>query len=821
MCTSPWPAVISRLHVNHSFASLEVVLKDPKDPSGPRVVATKKIPYYFDVTARSLPRNKKRTNAEAEHDNIGPSRKRRRTKSLSPATTFTTQLEVVPQQEGIEPQMPQGRMVGELWSIMDHPQRQQQGLNDAQNLLPADAVPRLPSTPLPHIRSSGSAGGAEIWLFGADLPENLMPFARDASVPETVRHILVADASPASGPCAQSLFTGVAGGNARDEPTCDVQIRAHALDRAWEDIPGQQGFNSLSFAPIRRLSVEPHRLSVEPHRLSVEPHSLSVEPLRIPTDTEIVCTRAIVPEREARVHGLQAKIRDLRTRFETDNQEKPDALQLITDHMHSQIFGIQNEMKDYWNAFLTKPLEAEAEVNQEEIATLLSVMNHLSDRIVAIQKEIADRRNAFSAERREAEAAVAAKIMIYIMEHENYNSASFLAPIQRLPVEILAEIFLLSRDCHLRPPLHLMHVCRRWRATMLNTPRIWVNLRLRTWTKMDEVRVALERTGASPLDVEIDTGMDVFKMVDTDKLKRYAGLELATTEAKRWRNLTITSFPTQLDINTHYKPEKPVFSGPMNALQSFKLKSICEDSVIFDQLLNVMGSSSHEKLTDMELSSPNAIYRLAQPQFASIFRRLVTFKVDVREMQEEVDILPQFEQLVTLEAYRLRLPNYPVETDLPLVRTLKYMKIKLVSVQWMSGRTFPNMMECTLISPHNPQTLAPGVGVDLPECTDFTYDDFFIDVLSNFCIPKLDTLVIRNNVLNNPRGSSQLADFWSRVAGVVASLMPRVLHLDTQRHDRHLVDAPSMLPELEGLTAPLRRPPSSGSAATSVGRTCG
>ena len=472
-------------------------------------------------------------------------------------------------------------------------------------------------------------------------------------------------------------------------------------------------------------------------------------------------------------------------------------------------------MKDYWNAFLTKPLEVEeeaTEVIQEEIATLLPVVDHLYDRIVAIQKEMADRRNAFSTERREAEAAVAAKVMnfemhINIMKHENYNAASFLAPIRRLPVEILTEIFLLSRDCHLRSPLNLMHVCRRWRATVLTTPRIWANLRLRTWTKTIEVGFALKRTGASPLDVEIDTGMDVFKMVDTNKLRRYAGLELATTEAKRWRNLTITSFPTQLDINTHYKPEKPVFSGRMNALQSFKVKGICENSIIFDQLLNVVGSSSHEKLTDMELSSPNAIYRLAQPQFASIFRRLVTFKVDVREMQAEVDILTQFEQLVTLEAYRLRLPNYPVETDLPLVRTLRYMKIKLVSVQWMSGRTFPDMVECTLILPHNARTLAlSGGGVDLPECTHFTYDDLVIDVLPNFCIPKLDTLTVRNNVWNKPRGSSQLAAVWSGAAGVVASLKPRVLHLDTLCHDQHLIHALSMLPELEGLYLGVVRP---------------
>ena len=572
----------------------------------------------------------------------------------------------------------------------------------------------------------------------------------------------------------------------REEQSCDAP-----------NIPEHEGFatNSNSFAPI---------------------HRLSVEPLRIPTDTERNHTRAIVAEREAQINTLEAKIRDLRATFEKEDQERADALQPIMGHMHSQILAIQKERNDRWTAFLAEPLEAEVEaarVIQENIDALLPVMDQLQDRILAIQKEMADRQSAFSAERREAEAAVTAKVMkfkvhVNTLKYEKYNAVSFLAPIRRLPVEILAEIFLLSVDCRLHSPLDLMHVCRRWRAIVLTTPRIWSSLRLCTWTKTANVGFALKRTGASPLDVEIDTGMDMFKAVGANKRRRYAGLELATRAANRWRNLIITSFPTRLEINTHSTPEKPAFtfSGPMNALQSFKVKGICENSVIFDQLLNVVGSSSHEKLTDVELSSPNAIYHLAQPQFVSIFRRLLTFKVDVRKMLSKVDILTQFEQLVTLEAYGLRLPNYPIETDLPLVRTLKFMKIKGASVQWMAGRTFPNLVKCTVIWPHFPETLAPGGGVDLPVCTHFTYDDRVLNVLPNFRIPKLDTLIVRNDAWSKPKGSAQLAAVWSGAVGQVASLKPRVLHLDTQCHDQHLINALEMLPELEELYLGVFRP---------------
>jgi len=45
-------------------------------------------------------------------------------------------------------------------------------------------------------------------------------------------------------------------------------------------------------------------------------------------------------------------------------------------------------------------------------------------------------------------------------------------------------------------------------------------------------------------------------------------------------------------------------------------------------------------------------------------------------------------------------------------------------------------------------------------CTQFIYDDHIIDVLPNFRIPKLD-FIIRNQVWNKVRGSTQLAAVWS------------------------------------------------------------
>lgn len=510
----------------------------------------------------------------------------------------------------------------------------------------------------------------------------------------------------------------------------------------------QKPASTCSFTSIRRHSFDLHHL---------------------PMDTEKNQTRAKVAEREAQINTLEMKIRDLRTTFEAESQEKSAALQPIMDHLHSQRLSIQKEIVDHWNAF--------------------------------------------SAERHEARAAVTAKVtdlelQIHILKQENSNTVGFLAPIWRLPAEILAEIFVLSIHIHAQSPLDLMHVCWFWRSVVLGMPRIWSTIRLSPWTKPSKTAFILEQTRAIPLDVEINTCTGELMVDDGDGVTPYASLEMAAKEARRWRTLTITGFPHKTDIDAYSSRAKPpfIFNGPMDALQSFKIKTVCEDTSVFDHLLDVVGNSSHESLTDMELSSPNAIHHLAQPHFATIFHRLVTFKADVRKMRTEVDILTHFEQLETLEAHSLRLPTYTVETDLPLIRTLRRMKITAVSVQWMAGRTFPNMEECAIIVPRYPETLTHGGGIDLPICTQFTYDYHTIDVLPNFRIPKLDTLTIRNDTRSKLIGSTQLAAVWSGVVGQVPPLKPRVLHLHAHCHAQYLINALEMFPELEELYLGVVRP---------------
>jgi hypothetical protein len=274
-------------------------------------------------------------------------------------------------------------------------------------------------------------------------------------------------------------------------------------------------------------------------------------------------------------------------------------------------------------------------------------------------------------------------------------------PIHRLPVELLVETFLLSIECHGHPPLELFGICRYWRTIILGMPKIWADIRLSTWTQPAGVLRRLKLTGTSLLNVEIDTAAD---RNEVKRVRRFWGLSKAAREANRWRNLTITSFPPKGEIDVCSLPQYPAFEfvGPMDALESLKIKNPCESSIVFDHLLDVLGSSSHSKLTYMELMSLNAVNRLSQPQFVSIFRPLITFKVDVRDMSSEADILPHFERLEILEACGLCLPHYPADQDLPVVRTLKHIKLKGLATT--NRRLTPGDISSNLYQPYLPRT---------------------------------------------------------------------------------------------------------------------
>ena len=494
-----------------------------------------------------------------------------------------------------------------------------------------------------------------------------------------------------------------------------------------------------SYNPFSDCSLRQHPAYELPHAL------------HLPTDSEVIQTRAKVAEREAQIKVLKAKIADLTAALRRD-ASVPTLRALMDDTYHPTL--------------------------AEEVMTYSPM--------------------AF----REAEAVVEAKVadlnaQLRILQQENSRAAGF---IPCFPVEILAEIFHLCTDWRGDSLFVLTRVCRAWHGILLAMPNIWKHvLRLATGTPVDKVRFLLERRGIQSLDVEINTDLDERERDHFDIIgsQRYAGLALAADAADRWRHLTITTFATAGRYRQVIK-----FRGPMDALESLRITNLCESGVVFNQLLDVVGSSSHSKIKHMELMSPNAFYYFAQPQSISIFHRLHTFKADGGHMQSEVDILPSFQNLEDLDIRRVRLPWYSVETDLPLIRTLKRIKLDRSSVGWMAHREFSNVAECTIIRPQDLDAIYQGFS--LSACTHFTYDGLRPYMLSYVNLPHLISLYVKNDVWSPRQGSRDLATMWTTHLSQWKRI--KVLHLDTQCYDESLVLMLSTLRCLEELELGVKRP---------------
>ncbi|GLB38244.1 putative F-box-like [Lyophyllum shimeji] len=73
--------------------------------------------------------------------------------------------------------------------------------------------------------------------------------------------------------------------------------------------------------------------------------------------------------------------------------------------------------------------------------------------------------------------------------------------IRRLPVELLAYVFVLSSEDDVMLPVRVSHVCKKWREIALRTPTLWRRITLSPEINMWKERI--RRAGACTLDVQL------------------------------------------------------------------------------------------------------------------------------------------------------------------------------------------------------------------------------------------------------------------------------------------------------------------------------
>ena len=155
-------------------------------------------------------------------------------------------------------------------------------------------------------------------------------------------------------------------------------------------------------------------------------------------------------------------------------------------------------------------------------------------------------------------------------ERRIFGPHPFIAPITRLPFELLQHPFLFIIDGASGPPLVLMLVCKHWHTIVTS---IWGSLHLGTWTPKDPVTRKLERTH---LDILVDTDSDRGDFTRSDRA--FGAIFAAMEVSSRWRSLVVESFPGQADL-----PEDLVnrrlqqcSNATMSRFMTLKIKSACE-----------------------------------------------------------------------------------------------------------------------------------------------------------------------------------------------------------------------------------------------------
>ena len=369
---------------------------------------------------------------------------------------------------------------------------------------------------------------------------------------------------------------------------------------------------------------------------------------------------------------------------------------------------------------------------------------------------------------------------------------SFITPVARLPFELLRQIFLIIIDEASSPPSALMLVCKYWHAIVTS---IWSSINVGTMTPMDAVKRKLEQNQWL-LDIVVDTDSDRGDLIPSDGA---FGAIFAVIEASsRWRSLVVKSFPGQADlpqdiVNRHLQ-RCP--NDTMNRFTTFKIMSTCEASPLLNGLLHLLGTTAGSELTTMEINSPNIISFLA-PAYPFVFHFLRVLSLDTPGTPNPADLLPYLHQLETFTASHISFPIYHNDVDLPFIHTLRHLRLRAASIQWMSGRTFHVLEDCTIILPLHRHVLH-AFSTTLPNCKRLAFQGSPLNIFNNISAHKLIHLSVTCSGSFNRRGNQQLIQFSCLVLGE-RRLAPNILHISIEATNQAWIGALSFMSDLEEL----------------------
>jgi len=371
-----------------------------------------------------------------------------------------------------------------------------------------------------------------------------------------------------------------------------------------------------------------------------------------------------------------------------------------------------------------------------------------------------------------------------------------------LPMELMREIFLYSMESNQTKSGQLASVCRYWRAVITTMSHLWSILRVGTRTERERVAIWVQR--AHPKKIVIDTQQDCQLSSNalplaalTDALPLAALMDAlplaalmdALAHTRQWHELTICSFPPENAVS----PLGFQVASPMNVLKVLHVEAGCIYSPSFARLLDLVPTEG--PLCEMRLHPPFATTHFLQPHWFPVLQNLIVLIVNGRDMNEPFELLPTFTQLQIFEADRLRLPFYGPNTNLPLLCTLRKLRLRACSIQWMAGRQFPCIEECAILLPRHWEVIQQHK-VQFPSCKKLAYCGYPMTTAQYLDVPEMREMDLRSQDCNEQRVCQHLRHLC-RVNGRISNLT--TLHLTFQCSERVLMKVLKYLIPLQEL----------------------
>ena len=392
-------------------------------------------------------------------------------------------------------------------------------------------------------------------------------------------------------------------------------------------------------------------------------------------------------------------------------------------------------------------------------------------------------------------------VLYLVLQDEYWCIIQFIAPITRLPIELLRQIFLAIIEETSGAPLALILACKQWHSIVTS---IWSSLNLGTTTPIDAVTRKLERNQWL-LDIVVDTNSDRGDF--TPSGGAFEAIFAAIEATPRWRSFIVKSCPAQADlpedrVNRHLQQHS---NATMSRFTTFKIKSTCETSPLLNGLLHILGTTAGPALTTIEINSPHVISFLA-PAYSSIFHSVKVLSLDGLGIHDPVDLLPHLHQLKTFTVSHLSFPTYPNHVELPFVHTLRHLSLRAASIQWMSGRIFHALEYCALIFPRR-QHVLHAFTTTLPNCDHLTFQGYPLNILGGVSARKLSHLSVTCSGSFNRQGSQQLVWLSGQVLGE-RQLAPKSLHIGIQATNEAWMSSLVSMSDLEELVIHCAQPSS-------------